>query len=177
MVRRAGYTFIEMLVVVVILAMIAAIASPRLAASLHSHNVARYFQSIERLCVEARNLAAESGRSVQLVAETEGGIALQQTDQESGDPVTLRSVAAIQEVELTAYHQSGDEVGQDEWQVLFYPDGTADLGGLQFSLGFADERSLIVDPQTSRGRVSVGAYQDNAPESQKWEAGDRVIRG
>lgn len=175
--KRGGYTFIEMLVVVVIIAMIAAIASPRLAASLHSHNVARYFNSVERLCVDARRMAAESGRSVQLVADQEGTLSLQQTDVETGDPVAVSSVAGIAEVELASYHSSTGEVGQDEWEVLFYPDGTADLGGLGFSLGFADDRTLVVTPTTGRGRVLPGTFDENAPQTQKWEAGDRVQRG
>lgn len=170
---RLAYTLIEMMVVIVVLTLIAAIAVPNLAAMVKSQRKHDYLAAVERLALQARNAAVRSGNTMVLVANENGGFSLQESDGGEEGARSVGEVQPVDELEPTRFVLRGDEVGAGDWSVRFFADGTAD----EASVEFTEKEStwhLSLDKRTGRARIVAGSAPD--PQDDRWEAGTYVQR-
>lgn len=162
--------------IILILAMVAAIAWPSIAAVVKSQRVRGYFDDLERLTLEARATAQQSGQTVSLVTDGDGSFQIQQAsadDQSSEETVALSQVGTVPGVSVSTYRVNGDEVSGEEWAIQFYSDGTADSGGVLIEEA-GETWAYYVEAKSGRGTVARGELPDVALE--QWEAGDYVQR-
>lgn len=170
--RRRGFTLIEISTIIVILAMIAAITWPSLASVVKAQRVRSYLQDIERLTVDARAIAVQTGQTVSLASDGEGSFQIRAETEET-DAQVYEQIAAVPGISVSTYRVGADDVGGDEWEIRFYEDGTADSGGVLLAEGNSSW-SLVIEPKSGRGRVQRGELPDTALT--EWEAGDYVRR-
>ena len=128
--RRAdsGYTLFELLVVLVLLAFIATLASPRLAGLVPGVSLDRAVTQISTQLRAARSDARRTSRHVTVALNAE-----EQSVQRDGN-VVLR----LTDARLSLAGQNATEI------IVFYPDGSSSGGAFQLISG-ARARSLEVD--------------------------------
>lgn len=171
--RRRGFTFIEIMVIVVIVAMIAALATPRLIAIHNSELLRTEMASIDRLVANARTDAMSRSQSVQFVATASDSLELTVTDSQTSEPTVLSTLLLKNGIKVEKFLLNGTELGPDEWTCSFYSDGTADPVQIQFDIN-GTKYLLKVDGHSARGRLAVG--EADTEDTTKWKAGELVQR-
>lgn len=170
--RRRAFTLIEMMAVTAVLAIIAGLVTPNIASALKANRKRDYLESIQRLTVEARQIAESSGTATALVADEDGGLQILQTEPGAQEPTTLRTVSAVQGIAPSRFVNGNDEVGAGDWQAQFFPDGTSDQAGLEFGEG-GTIWSLAID-RHGNGHVTKGELEE--VQEDRWPAGEYVQR-
>lgn len=170
--RRRGFTLIEITTVILILSMIAAIVLPSIAATMKSQRMRSYLNDLERLTIEASGIARQSGEIVSLVSDGEGRFQIQR-EVDGEEPVPVSQVTPVPGVQVVNHRLASNDMGNEEWSIRFYSDGTADAGGVQIEEP-AETWALVIDPKSGRGRIQRGELPDMATD--QWEAGDYVQR-
>ncbi len=169
---RRGFTLIEMLTVIVVLATLAAIMAPNLASSVKTNTKRGYLASIDRLPARAKQLAISSGAAVTLIADEDGGFQLEQSLDENEEPNVLGQVTAIETIVPDMFVVGQDETASGEWAVRFFPDGTSDRAGIEFDEN-GNKWHLSINGQGT-GKVASGELPIEAED--RWPAGDYVQR-
>ena len=170
--RRRAFTLIEMMAVTAVLAILAGLVTPNIASSLKAGRKRDYLQAIQRLTVEARQIAESSGTAAVLVADEDGGMEIQQTEPGAQEPSTLRRLPPVQGIVPNRFVSGANEVGSGDWEAQFFPDGTSDQAGLEFDEA-GTTWSLSIDKH-GVGRVSKSELQEL--QEDRWPAGDYVQR-
>ncbi|MBV6458132.1 MAG: hypothetical protein HONBIEJF_01255 [Fimbriimonadaceae bacterium] len=169
---KRGFTLIEVLVVITVLALAAAIVVPSLPSMLKSQRKRDFFAGLERMTFEAVNIAKTSGQPVRLIASENGSFQLQQDNAEA-EPQSLRTVSAVEGISATAFNSGSGSLDANSWEVTFYRDGTSSGGNVRFEEGSA-VWTFRVDKKDGRGEVISGDAEEEPEE--RWEAGDRIQR-
>lgn len=172
--RKRAYTLIEMLTVIVILAMTAALVVPNLASSVKAQRKRAFLSGIDRLVSEARQTAIREGRTVVLAIGSSGNIELQRQEQESDQSSSvLQSLSPPDGISIAKCELAGSIVGETDWLVSFYSDGKCDDGALELLEGNG-RWQIRLNPETGTGRIRGGMLEE--PQIQRWEAGQLVQR-
>jgi prepilin-type N-terminal cleavage/methylation domain-containing protein len=171
--RHRAYTLIEMLAVIVIVAMVAAIAVPNLAAMIKSGRRRDFLQSLTRLTVQAQQDAQSAQATTKIVTFGDNGLQIQRDGQNQSNPTVLQSLTGVEGISLSRFRLGTQEVGAADWEVKFYPDGTADAAGLEIS-DAGDLWHFLIDAKKGRGTLSRGELPQT--QDDRWPVGDYVPR-
>jgi prepilin-type N-terminal cleavage/methylation domain-containing protein len=184
---RKGFTLIEVSVVIVVVALMAAIAFPRLQQMAASQRAANSIDGIERLLRQGREEAVRRQAFTRIVVRG-SSLVLSAPDQlpldeqlpapedEGGDPIDpdrelgqiISSAQLAEGAALAAFQLNGSESDEAEWSAGFYADGAASASGLEIDL-LGRRISFIVDPTSGAVARIEGAMP--LQQSPKWEAG------
>ncbi len=154
-------------VVVVVLMLFAAMVVPNLATQKASRERSEFYQALNRIAGNAREMAVADGRTTRLSLESGGRtLSIFQEDAE-GEEIERQVVDVPEDIQTTSVQADGSD-GGSEWSVKFYPDGTSDGGGIELS-DAGRVRSLDV---ATDGRIQL--IEGPLPEKSedKWPAGD-----
>lgn len=170
---KRGFTLIELSVVILVLALVAATVTPRLLALRRGDDVRRFKLALPALAGEARDLAHRTGQSVVLRHEPAvNSFSLSTSDEQPdslGRPIRVPAGMTVQRARVGA-----QEFDSGEFEVRFFADGTAQEGGIEFLIGGA-RWSFVVDGNTGLGTWREGELP--ASDAERWPAGDFEIRG
>jgi prepilin-type N-terminal cleavage/methylation domain-containing protein len=169
--HRRAFTMIEMTVVILILALLAASIMPNVVSALDSNRRRNYRLSVPRLAGEAHNYAVQRGVTVTMRTNTEDAFEIATTT--DGEEQTIRTLQPVAGVEVDSLLAAdGSDPGSD-WMVNFYPDGTSDGAVIELSDSGAIYRYQVLKTSGKTRRIA----EDDALEAEKWPAGDIAIRG
>jgi Tfp pilus assembly protein FimT len=162
----------EMSVIVIVIAMLAAVIVPRMQAMDESREHREFVTNLRRIAVQAREEAISSGEIVALtIDEASRQLVLERESGETGSQV-VRRLALSPRVTASQFNVEGASSGSGNWRPQFYPDGTADPAGIEFSSGDTSF-SLVID-RKGFPRVEDGPIPDLSEE--EWSAGDYAPR-
>lgn len=171
--RNRGFTLVEISLVVIVIALISTIAIPRMLSMRVGHEFAIYRVGLVSMAQKAKRSAMQ--QQVPFVLQFNGdNLTIQELNpteiqlEEQAGAAQSGSLTNIAGTEFTAFQVNGETVTQTDWQVTFYPDGTADKAGLEF-----DQKGRIwhfkINPLQGRATVEEGQLIDEQEDS--WEAG------
>lgn len=170
----AAFTLIELSVVIAILLLLSAAVAPNLAA-FESAQQERYFMSkLTNLAPEAREKAIALATNIDVEYDDSAnqlklhGIDANGNDQQYG---TLDLPSGLKMNRLVL---GTTESSPSDWKLNFYPDGTSDGGGIEFTQPDSSFVSLYIDPKNGRAQLLTDRLPD--PTSLSWPAGDYVHR-
>lgn len=172
--REYGITFVELLIVVVVVAVMAAAIMPRVAAFEASRQLEADEASIIRLPGEAKVQAAKAQLPVRLRIDGNAFV-MEQIPIENGtygDPQMIQQLQIPQDVTVGTMELNGQTVNSGDWIWLAYPDGASDEAAIEFNEGSV-QKSLIM-PANSNSRWIAGPIPDEG--QQKWSAGQLAVR-
>jgi prepilin-type N-terminal cleavage/methylation domain-containing protein len=162
--KARGYTLIEMIVVVTILALVAAMVMPSLASMKATSDRRDMMSGIRRIAADARERAIRSSITTQIVYD-EGAKELQiQEAQSDGTTTTLVRQPMTSGVEPQRFQLAGRDSTPTDFKLTFSSDGHSNGGGLEFK-----DFSIYVD-QNGGYQFIDGPLPD--PTQQNWGAGD-----
>ncbi len=184
---RRGFTFIEMIVVVFLLTLLTAMVYPSVTAALRSQAQSNFRTELVTLTQRAREQALRSRRATVVKFDTSGRLGWDYAQDEyvdaQGNPLrstgeeeiqlelgSLRDIVNAPEgTEYHVFRSNLANVSQTEFEVRFYPDGTADRGYIEFS---QNERVflLAIDPVT--GNAVIREETLNEQSEDEWDAGE-----
>lgn len=189
-VSKKGYTLIEMSAVIVVLAVAAALVTPRLLTMRASREVATFWLKLPDLAVLARE-HAQSARVTTRVKYDDGQKLFRvveddsSTSTSSNGPLQLpssddsdQSVSGIKDLpvpdglEPQNFRVEDESTPSSDWSIVFYPDGRSDGAALEVD-DHGRIHSVIVDPDGSI-RATIGSLP--AADERKWSAGEREQR-
>jgi len=180
--RQRGFSIVEVSIVVFLIIMLTSIVAPSLGAMMRGQAAIGFRQELESVAQRARTQAMRQNRATVIKFNIDGQIGWdfleeattdEQIAQDEDDNFELgqvrNGVAPTETTSFTTYELNRENVSQNEWQVGFYPDGTADRAYLEFTM---DNQTfvLIVNPTTGTTRVSEGTINDQ--EEDEWPAGE-----
>lgn len=171
--RRRGFTLVELSVVIVLMAMFAAAMVPRVATVVTSQARRGYRLNVLRLVNKAHEEAIRTRQTV--TVKSDSGTFRLSSATESEETV-IESVEPVNGVEVTHFVQGGNEIGEAEWAMAFYPDGTCDGGSFQFDEG-QDSKTVSVRKRDGKVTVTEGDLSNAQPEDIEWDAGGYVQTG
>ncbi len=170
---RHGYTLIELIAVITLLAMFAALVVPSLVATRDANERQAFLTQLRSLPQAASNSARERNVAVELAYDGEQDELIIQTvaDETSEEPTeaqTLRSLRLPVGAQLDDYLVGDEDRSESDWAIRFFPDGKAEAGSVRLSLSDL-EYTLSVDA-TGAGRLIRGTDDQTTPT--KWRAGE-----
>lgn len=167
--NRAGFTYVELSVVILVLALVVAMVTPNVQAFMRGEQDRRERSAISRMSLEARLEALSSGNPTGLSydgASREFVITNEASDSTGSEVKRIIVPDAIEPVRFVA---NRTEMSPAEWKVVYYPDGTCDGGGIEMSEG-PTTMALLLDPSSASGRWVQGQLPD--PQTERWAAGE-----
>ncbi len=166
--KTKGFTFIEMLVILVVLGLITAAATPNLIAFTKARDRKAFQLELKTLCLDAKQRAITTGTNYKIsFSESENQVELRQAI-EGEEPDALKTIPVPEDYEATNLDLAGRIQESTSWEVVYYDDGTCDAGGIEFASG-NDVFCWLIDPKTGLGKIQAGSLPDATTE--KWEAG------
>lgn len=168
--RRRAFTLIELTVVILVLALLAASIMPNVASAIESNRRRNFRLAVPRLMSEAHNTAVQSGQPVFLTTNEDDGFELTRTVE--GEETVLQTLDAVEGVTIDSLLAADGSEPSDEWRVGFYPDGTSDGGIVDLNEAGSTFRYQIVKATSRVKRLG----EDETVEDEKWQAGDLAIR-
>lgn len=169
--RRRAFTLIELTVVILVLALLAASIMPNVASAVETNRRRAFRLAVPRMMSEAHNRAVQGGQPVFMSTNTDDGFELKQTV--DGEETVLQSLDAVNGVSIDSLLAADGSEPSDDWQIGFYPDGTSDGGIVELNDNGTTFRYQVAKT-TSRVR-RLG--EDDQLEDTKWQAGDLAVRG
>ncbi|MFM9873600.1 MAG: Tfp pilus assembly protein FimT/FimU [Fimbriimonadaceae bacterium] len=180
--RRRGFTIVEVSIVIFMIILLTSIVAPSLHSLQRSQSDIGFRQNFESVAQVARSQAMRQNRATVLKFNNDGQIGWdfledpateQQQTQDDNANIQLgevrNGVSPTDETTFDTYQLNNEDVQQSEWQVGFYPDGTADNAVLQFTMG--DQTFLFsVNPQSGSTTVRQGTIDDQT--EYEWPAGE-----
>ncbi len=143
--RTDGFTLLELLVVLAVVALMTAIAAPRFAAALPGAELDSGARKLAAGLREARSMAVSTNRAVPFTLR--GGANLY-TIGRGGESRQLPGKLAI-----TLVTGSREITGANQGSIRFFPDGSSTGGRIELK-GAGGKRSIEVDWLT--GRIRLG---------------------
>ena len=148
--ERAGFTLLELMVVLAIIGLLAVIAGPRFAGALPGAELDSGARQLVSGLREARSRAVSRNRSVPFIL---GGGANRYSIGARG-----RSAALPENLGITLWTGLTEVTGANQGAIRFFPDGSSTGGRLELT-GEGGKRVIAVDWLT--GRVRLG--EENMP--------------
>lgn len=167
---RRGYTLIEMMAVTVILSLVAATIIPNLGSFKDGQIRRSFFTNLPRLADQARNTAVRTGEPVEVRFNGNSLILQARPVLETDEQAAIFEQESLPRgVGITRLLKNGEESSEEEWAITYYPDGTSEAGGLEFSEG---GRPISMQFRPKAG--SVVMQNGNLAEMplEKWQAGE-----
>lgn len=184
--RNRGFTFVEMVLVIIMIIMFSVIVFPSVIAVQRSQAASGFRIGLENVAQIARRQAVLQNRATVLKFGSDNQIGWDyveeptETDTQSEnrtvqeeDSLELgqvrNGISTVENTEFTKFRRNKLDESQSEWQVGFFPDGTADRAVAEFT---QDGRSylLIISPLNGASSVVEGTLDDY--EGEGWEAGE-----
>ncbi len=168
--KRQGFTLVEMSIVIALVALFAAAVVPNLVASRDSRREREFVSGMKRLVMSARERAINGNETLHLgfsgnrLTVTHEGDSGQQGDEVAG-------VDLVEGANASRFQTNGQDSSSADWDLRFFPDGTADVGGAQIDVG----QNTYVLNVNSRGGGSVDD-QFTDLSTVKWQAGSYETR-
>jgi prepilin-type N-terminal cleavage/methylation domain-containing protein len=138
--RTEGFTLVELMVVLFILSVLAALAAPSFSRTLVSARLRASASDVRATFARARSLAVAGGRERAVVFDLEKGeYGLDNDAVRRGfpEPVRLGGVRLV-----------GEENARGDARVRFYPDGSAEEAEVSVDSGDGGSIRVKVDPLT-----------------------------
>ncbi len=180
--RRRGFSIVEVSIVVFLIIMLTSIFAPSLGAMMRGQAAIGFRQELESVAQRARTEAIRQNRATVVKFNTNGQIGWdfleeattdQQINQDANANVELgqvrNAISPTSDTAFATYELNKENVQQSEWQVGFYPDGTADRAFLEFTMGDLTY-VFVVNPQSGSTRVIQSTISDQ--EEDEWPAGE-----
>jgi len=162
--RRAGFTLIELTLVVMILAVVMALAAPSFVRSFRSALLGETARSFATTCQLARLRAVSQQINATLRLDIEqqvywlSQLSTNNADQTS-EPATIKWVELDPRVQITSATLADGTTGAGGDKMIeinFYPNGTCDGGQVIFrNRDEGDSITMLLDPITARATTSV----------------------
>lgn len=181
---KRAFTLIELTVVVIILVVTTALILPGIGRMKSQRKQRDFVPAIRRIFNLARSVAIEEGSTSYLIwdssanqvvlkrrkttSETSSATNAPTTGTNSADDVTIASISITDGVEPNRFDLGDASVSEGSWQLEFYPDGTTQAGGVDFTLGGRESHAHV----TKQGAVQVADGPMDDPSGNSWPAGD-----
>lgn len=168
--KSRGFSLIEMSIVITLIALFAAFILPNLVNSRQSERERLFHYGMKRLADNARETAISRNATLHLSIDQNRMTVTNETDtKQKGDEIM--GIDIVDGASPTKFQANGQDMSAGDWDIRFFPDGTADEGGVEFTLG-QDTEALNITP---RGATSVDEKLTN-PADIRWEAGTYETR-
>jgi prepilin-type N-terminal cleavage/methylation domain-containing protein len=171
--RYHGFTLIELSVVIVILLLLAALVMPNLYVLRHSRALYDMEAAIARIPQDAGSEARRSHLPVRVRIEGDAFILERIPEAQTDDPVTFQRTAFSSEIRVERARLGQEDRDTATWQWTVYPDGSAESGGLEFTVGAA--RRALALYRDGKSQWLTGNLPDTSEE--QWPAGEIERRG
>lgn len=160
--------------IVAIVALFAALATPSFLARQRTREVTAFFVRLPDLAVYARETAQRDERIVRIRYDDGQSAFLVELDGQEAedDPESLTQLNVPSDLEVTSFRQEEESVSGGEWELVFYPDGRSDGGGVEVNDN-GRIRSVVVAPD---GVVRLQQGTLPTIEERRWQAGEREQR-
>ena len=145
--RRAGFTLVELMVVLFILSILAALAAPSFSRTIVSARLRASAAEVRATFARARSLAVAGARERSVVFDLEKGeygLDNEATRRGFPDPVRLSGVRL-----------AGEGKERVDARVRFYPDGTADEAEVSVTSGDDGTLRVTVEPLTGIAEAGI----------------------
>ena len=162
---RRGFTFVEMTVVIVLIAIFATLILPRAFVAQDSVKAQALLIDMRRTVDDASNRAASNGQPVVVrISTTE--MTLSTTDEEGNETVFKRTPLG-NGTSATVTQVNGTSVGTDDWLMKVFPDGQCSSAELEVHTRTGDltlKRDIDGKPTWRTGTLADQPLN-------RWEAG------
>jgi Tfp pilus assembly protein FimT len=180
--RQRGFSIVEVSIVVFLIIMLTSIVAPSLGAILRGQAAIGFRQELESVAQRARTQAITNNRATVIKFNVDGQIGWDFLEEPVTDEQITRddnanvglgevrnAVSPTANTSFDVYQLNKEDVQQSDWQVGFYPDGTADRAYLQFTM---DDQTFVfvISPSSGTTRVIESTINDQA--EQEWPAGE-----
>jgi Tfp pilus assembly protein FimT len=166
----AGFTLMEMTVILAVLTIITAAVVPTIVSVQASEQLKSTEATIARLPDVARNEAAKDQCPVRL--RFDGSSVIEEELPLNGTVTQISEVSLGSNIQVDQTQKNYVTVDSAEWNWTAYPDGTSDIGGVQFSVD-SETRSLII-PASGDSIWTTGPLPDESQN--QWTAGQLLLR-
>lgn len=166
--RRAGFTLIELSVVILVLAMMSAIIVPAVVSLLKSQKVESFKADALRLTRQARESAIERSRNVTL--KWDGALIAEiPPNADEDEAQQIGRIELPDGMTVGSVFKGADEVVEDEWSVTFTPVGKGEEGSIVFESNGAN---YYIKIEGETGRITSGKGDPPTTLTESWEAGE-----
>jgi type II secretion system protein H len=139
-VRERGFSLLEMVMVLAVAALIAAVVIPSLPGAIESARLRGSAEEVRAVFTLARSLAVSEARSRSVVFDFARG--------EYGIDGDARKGLLPEGIRLTAVRMGDASAERGVARVRFYPDGSADDAEVAISSSGGGSRRVLVEPLT-----------------------------
>lgn len=171
--HRRGFTFIEMITVTVVLALAATLIAPSLSSAVKAQARRTFLGGLPRLAAQARQESIRTGSVVTMAMEG-NSISLSMGTGEEEETQSIERLSVPQDLSISDFRLNGQEVGDGDWFVRFFSDGTADSAALLIN---ENGGTLLYRINANNAVATLGSGDINEEVIDRWPAGDYVQRG
>ncbi|MBC8138949.1 MAG: type II secretion system protein [Fibrella sp.] len=175
--RQRGYTLIEMIVVITILAMMAALIIPNFLAMKRSREIRDAESALMRLPTEARIEAQRSATPVTIRVEGGELVMERAATVEEPEPIEVKRLKLPDGMRMEAARLGTETTDLGSWQWIVYPDGSAETAGLEFVEGESARHSLMLPSKPDESSRWLDGELPQEDANERWTAGELEQRG
>lgn len=168
---KAGFTLLELIVVVTLIALMASIVAPRLVRQYEGAGERGDLRRLISFLRTAKETAITRGEIVTVRVDVEGRM----TMEGERDNAPLGSRGPLSGYSLADRQTGGSSSGGDDLLIFFYPDGSTNGGVLTYEYQRTGER-LVVEVDDRTGSVRARRGDAEVAQEVRWRAGDHEKR-
>ena len=168
--KSRGFTLIEMSIVITLVALFASLIVPNLVGSRETQRERAFVSALKRLALDARTRAISDNQTLHLTLSGDRFSVSQDGDakQRGAEILGLDLLASAR---VSRCQLNGQDASTADWDLRFYPDGTADQGGIEIEVG----QNVYVLNVTAKGQGTVDDQLTDQSTVQ-WQAGTYETR-
>lgn len=172
-IRQRGFTLAEMIIVVMIISLLAAMIVPNVANQQKGIQVRAFFSELSNFAADARERAISTKKPITLALDsnTQSFVQTTKADDDDANDQQLATLKLPSGVTTDNFISGENTMGASDWKVQFFPDGSSDGGGVELTSS-GRVRTLKVDLD---GTVSISdgpTPDDSQKQDDQWPAGD-----